>query len=203
MSFRNLGAGTYYVVVDGASANDKGTYGLAVSAVCNGIDQVRIVELGIGTTDYLVLRNMSDCPADVTGAKVLFNDSVAQDLTTTLPSLILQPGEQLRIQENLGASVPGAIDAGGDIAFEYDRGGTALFCKGDCSVAANVVDVDIVRRRGSFDARSAAHPSVAGVVRIPGDGHHRSEPGHQELGSRRDDRPVSVVHRRRLVHRHS
>ncbi len=141
MTFPDLAAGTYYAVVDGAGASDKGTYSLGVSAVCEGLDGVRIVELGIGTTDYVVLRNMSDCPADLSSANVFFDDSVAAGLTTPLSGVTLAPGDQLRIQENLGASTPGAIDAGGDIPFEYDRGGSVLLCKGDCSTGTNVLDV--------------------------------------------------------------
>lgn len=141
MVFPGLGAGTYYVVVDGAGAADKGTFTVNVKAVCNGVDQIRLVELGIGTTDYVVIRNTSDCPADIGGMKVLFDDSVAADLTTTLPSMTLAPGAELRIQENLGASVPGAIDAGGSIPFQFDRGGTVRLCKGDCANPAVILDV--------------------------------------------------------------
>ena len=65
MSFSRLAKGTYYVVVDGASGSDKGTYKLDVSATCDGIDDLRIVELGIGATDYAVIRNMSDCLSSV------------------------------------------------------------------------------------------------------------------------------------------
>jgi cysteine-rich repeat protein len=142
MSFSRLAKGTYYVVVDGAGAADKGTYTVDVAATCDGIEDLRIVELGIGTTDYAVIRNMSDCPASLAGAKLKFDDSTQPDVVTSLPSVTLAPGEQLRIQENLGtAPVPGAIDAGGSIPFQYDRGGTVLLCKTDCAAAADMVDV--------------------------------------------------------------
>jgi hypothetical protein len=140
MVFPNLGAGTYYVAVDGKGANDRGTFTLSVKAVCNGIDQLRLVELGIGTTDYVVIRNMSDCPADLGGMKVLFDDSAATDLTTTLPSMTLAPGGQLRIQENFGTGGSGTIDAGGAIPFQFDRGGTVRLCKSDCSKATDIID---------------------------------------------------------------
>lgn len=142
MSFKNLGAGTYYVVVDGKGSNDRGTFTLNVKATCNGSSQIRLVELGIGATDYAVIRNMSECPADIGGMKILFDDGAAAvaDLTTTLPTMTLAPGAQLRIQENLGASVPGAIDAGGAIPFQYDRGGTVRLCANDCTKAADILD---------------------------------------------------------------
>src|ERR1041385_4622258 len=141
MTFPGLAKGTYYVVVDGAGATDKGTFTVNVKAVCSGADDVRLVELGIGSTDYVVIRNMSECPVDVGGMKILFDDSVASDLTTTLPSMTLEPGAELRIQENLGASIPGAVDAGGSIPFQFDRGGTVRLCRGDCGVVTNVIDV--------------------------------------------------------------
>jgi hypothetical protein len=126
--------------VDGAAVPDNGTYTINVDATCDGADDLRIVELGIGTTDYVVIRNMSDCHADLGGTKVRFDDSVQPDVTTSLPSITLSPGEQLRIQENLVGSVPGAVNAG-SIPFQYDRGGTVLLCKSDCATASDVVDV--------------------------------------------------------------
>jgi cysteine-rich repeat protein len=142
MSFSRLPAGTYYVIVDGADTAEKGTYTVDIAATCDGIDDLRIVELGIGTPDYAVIRNMSDCPASLAGTKLKFDDSTQPDVVTSLPPVTLAPGEQLRIQENLGTTpVPGAIDAGGSIPFEYTRGGTVLLCKTDCAAAADVVDV--------------------------------------------------------------
>jgi hypothetical protein len=98
------------------------------------------VELGIGATDYAVIRNMSDCPASLGGARIRFQDSTNPEVVQAFPAMTLAPGEQLRIQENLVGTVPGAISAP-SIPFQYDRGGTVLLCKTDCGKAADVLDV--------------------------------------------------------------
>ncbi|HVU01766.1 MAG TPA: hypothetical protein VHE30_08440 [Polyangiaceae bacterium] len=140
MSFSRLAKGTYYVAVDGAQAGNDGTFSLQVDAVCDGQDQLRIVELGIGTTDYAVIRNLSDCPAALGGSTVKFDDSTQTDLVVSLPAMTLAPGEQLRIQEGLGSTAPGVLGVG-SIPFQYVRGGTVLLCKTNCSSASDVLDV--------------------------------------------------------------
>ncbi|MBM4364131.1 MAG: PPC domain-containing protein, partial [Deltaproteobacteria bacterium] len=139
LTFAELAKGTYYVAVDGVGAGDNGTFSVNVSATCNGTDQLRIVELGVGSTDYTVLRNTSDCQAHLDGLTVRFDDALGADLSAALPDLLLEPGEQVRIQENLGASTPGVIGVG-SIEFGADRGGTVALCRNGCATGADVID---------------------------------------------------------------
>jgi hypothetical protein len=168
LSYAAAAAGTYFVLVDGVASGDRGTFSLEVEATCNGTDQLRLVELGIGDTDYVVLRNTSDCPARTEGVTVVFDDAegdAAADLTVALPDVTLQPGEQLRLEENAGggstpdggSSADGVIDPG-DILLDPDRGGAVLVCLGDCGEGGNVMDA--VAYEGEIGGPPALPPGV-------------------------------------------
>lgn len=158
LSYSSLPSGDYLVLVDGATSSDRGTFSLDVDAPCNGTDQLRLVEVGIGDTDYAVLRNMSDCTARTEGVMVLFDDAEGADLTVTLPRITLQPGEQLRLDENAGVSPPAGVIDVGNIQFDSDRGAAVLLCVGDCSDGDNVIDAF------AYEASSKAPPALPAPV---------------------------------------
>jgi len=104
-------------------------------------DAVRLVEVYLGTDDYVVLENRGPCAAQIDELSVRFDAvDAANDLDFDLPPRMLNPGERVYVVDPLGAKA-GDIAIGSDqnIFFTYDTGSNALLCKGPC-YSGQVID---------------------------------------------------------------
>lgn len=133
----------------------------SVCAPCDPSDvsNLRLVDLGIGLTDYVDIQNIGSCDADYGGLNVLFDDSSLPDLDFTLPAGTILAGQTLRITEPGGA---GDIDTGSNIFFTATRGGATLLCTGICATDVDVLDVV------AFSEGEMAPPLPPGVTFMPG-----------------------------------
>ncbi|HQP35624.1 MAG TPA: hypothetical protein PLI95_10600 [Polyangiaceae bacterium] len=123
--------------VDCAALGKSCSNGACVGCAPGGIapDAVRMVELYIGTDDYIVLQNRGSCPAQLDALWIRI-DSIdsTYDFDFDVPAMTLGPNERVYVIDPAGAK-PGdiAIPQGQNISMTYQSGETVSLCKGPCS----------------------------------------------------------------------
>jgi hypothetical protein len=166
-----LDAGTYYVLVDGATADDAGEFTLDVFACAPDRSDLVFKEVHVGQQDYALVYNTGACPVQLEGMRALFDDRDdlqpdAEDCLTELPAYLLLPGTSVRIHEYPLAGDIGALDGivtgcSAGVPFNPGRGGTAYLCDGECE--ADTI-IDMVSFRGSSGGAINDPPTpLAGV----------------------------------------
>ena len=120
-------------------------------------DELRFIEMFIGTYDYIGIENRSGCPVDVGGLLFSVRSSAAgNDLDYTLPSRTLAPGEQVFISDSQGAQT-GDLVPPDNIYFTDATSDSAALCDGPCS-SSTVLDY-VVHEGGGM-----ASPALPGGV---------------------------------------
>jgi hypothetical protein len=153
----------------GAScANDAQSARRAKPADCsNDPNELRIWTLSLSHPDTVTLKNVGECPTDLEGVELLFDDrddafppETLLDCTLRLPRVVLPAGASIRVSE---LPLPGEIDAlaaevGGcfyPLSFNPDRGGVTYLCDGECNAGSLI---DAVAHQG--DDIDAIEPGV-------------------------------------------
>jgi hypothetical protein len=122
----------------------------------NDRSALRLWNFNLSHPDTVTLKNTGDCPMDLAGVEVLFDDrddafpDVLIDCTVRLPRWELPSGASVRVSE---APLAGEIDAlANEIAgcaypltFHHDRGAVIYLCDGSCDEDTLV---DLVAHRG-------------------------------------------------------
>lgn len=126
------------------------------------VSSLRISEMNVGTPDYIRIFNPTQCPLDVNGMGVLFDDSSAGDLNGVLGNFTLNPGASVYVTET-NPPAAGELYAGGNIPYSATRGGVAYLCNGACVAGNGANVIDLV----AFST-GAAHPALpAGLTFNP------------------------------------
>jgi hypothetical protein len=124
-------------------------------------DAVRLVEVFIGTDDYVVLENRGACPAQIDSLRVRFEAvDTSSNMELDLPPRVLGPAERVYVVDKFGAKA-GDIASEENIFLTPDTGGNVLLCMGACS-SGNVLDF--------FSHASGAQPPSPsfGITFTPG-----------------------------------
>ncbi|MBI5535515.1 MAG: hypothetical protein HY898_22485 [Deltaproteobacteria bacterium] len=96
-------------------------------------DNVRLVEVFIGNSDYIVLENHGACPAELDTLHLQIGAvDTANNLDFDLPQRVLASGERVYVVDTNGAK-PGDIPVQDNIFLTPDTGEYVLLCNGPCA----------------------------------------------------------------------
>lgn len=139
--------------------------GACVSCGAGGGTQssIRMVEVMVGTPEYIVLENHGTCPVDIGGMMLAFDTSYSSGVpsTYTLPARTLAAGEKVFVLDDTATPETGDILTDVNIDWQATYGGTALLCAGDCATVGSVVDAI------AFQGGQAPPPLPAPVTFTP------------------------------------
>ena len=117
-----------------------------------GVEDLRIVEVHIGNSDYAQVINPTSCTLSLSGLGMKFDDNQLPDVSMTFPNnATLGPNGSIYVCES-SVSNCGNVGGGGranDVCLNSNigysgtsnRSGTTSLCNGSCSVAANIIDI--------------------------------------------------------------
>ena len=151
----------------GSDNGGSGNGGEGGKGGCGHVSGLRFWTVAIGTVDYVILKNPSDCAIDLEGVEIELDDhdelfsNQEIDCTLRLPARELPAGASVHVREN---ARPGDIDVAastvtacdGLISFNPGRGGAAYLCAGECS--SNTL-IDAVAFVAYGSGQSAAPPA--------------------------------------------
>ncbi len=166
-----LDIGSYHVLVDGVSGSDSGAFTLDVVACESDPTTLFFEELHLGQTDFVVITNGGDCPVQLEGKRVFFDDRDdyqlgLEDCLTELPAYLLMPWASVKVSEDAVAgeisALPGLTSCGSGVPFNPGRGGTAYLCDGECLVS-NVLDMVSFHGTSAPEKGGAPPEPIAGL----------------------------------------
>jgi len=159
---------------EGGSSGEGGLSGEAGAggASCTG-ERMHLLlwTLHLGQSDYVTLKNPTDCQIDLEGLEVLFDDRedafppdagpLALDCTVRLPEAMLPPGGSIRVHEDarpgdIAALANAIAGCDRDVPFNPQRGGVTYLCNEACS--ADTV-IDVIAHQG-YDSSYGAPPEL-------------------------------------------
>ncbi len=153
LEYRDLAAGSYFVVVDGQGARDAGGFDLRVRADCP-TSLLGLSEMRIGLPDRASFMNNAPgagCSVDLDGLSVQMGWTGGTPVDTALTG-VLAPGDQLVVSDMDG---DGDFYTGVNVIFDTSKGNYAALCRGGCAQAEDVIDV-------VASSEGMAHPTLPG-----------------------------------------
>jgi hypothetical protein len=153
------------------AGGEEGGAGGSPDEPCQGsVADIRLWKLHLGQSDYVSLKNTGDCPVELAGLNIIFDDredafpeETDVDCTVQLPEVTLPPSASIRVHED---GLPGDIAAldedvivttcGSGIPFNPQRGGVTYLCDGTCS---EETVLDVVVHQG-YDADYGDPPGL-------------------------------------------
>ena len=165
IALSGLADGDHYELTVGTSVTDTCGNPIAAAVVINiyvslGGSSVRIDELQIGSSDYVVLYNPTGSSIDLNPMALYFDDSSTGDFAFDLPSYILAPGGYVYIAE---VALAGDIDVVSNIPFSSSRGGWVALCSGTCNLSTGSNWIDAV----AFSEGDPHPPLPSGITFSP------------------------------------
>jgi len=155
----NVPAGTYYVVVDGKTANQAGDFSVEVQARCplEALKIDRVITSEPFRTH--ILNTSPDCSIDLSRVGLYFEPEAA-DAPTTLPKISLPPrGRRIMTSED---PPPAGTVYQGNIRYDLeDYAGGVYLCRDGCDGVNGDNVIDAFRWRGqSNDPPSTDPPAM-------------------------------------------
>ncbi len=124
--------------------------------------ELRLVEMFLGTYDWVVIENRGTCPVDLGGVRLGVRTSTSgNDLDFDLPSQLLAPSARVYVVDSAGA-LAGDISSSGNIFFTDTSSDYAMLCDGFCT---NATVIDLVSHVGGA---TPLPPYPSGVTFAPG-----------------------------------
>ncbi len=119
------------------------TCSAGICSTCgNTQSSLRLIEVNVGSSDYVVIQNRSaTCPANLQGLLLSAPSENASGTDSwTLPNKALAPMATVRVLEANGAGQAGDINLSDNITWVSNISGAALLCQSAPCSAANVID---------------------------------------------------------------
>jgi hypothetical protein len=149
----NAPAGTYYVVVDGKTAQQAGDFSVTVEARCP-LDGVKIHRVNLAEPFRTTILNTNDCAIDLSRVGI-YAQPEAADSPGTLPAIALEPHRSRLLTSE--SPPPSGTTYQGNIRYDLeDYAGAFYLCRGECDTTSGTNVVDAFRWRG--DSAPASPP---------------------------------------------
>ncbi len=154
LRLNNLPAGTYYIAIDGAQANQRGDFTLRVNATCP-LENVQLRRMNYYNYDVTLINRSTECAVNLDGIH-LGTVSSSSTASSDLPSVLLEPGEEYLLSPYSGDYVDYVIDD--DFAYPYYSSAGYYLCRGECdfSDGSNAFD--------AFFAGTSSPPTPVGDI---------------------------------------
>jgi cysteine-rich repeat protein len=154
----NAPAGTYYVIVDGETAQQAGDFSVTVEARCP-LDGLKIHKVTTGEPFRTTILNTNDCAIDLSRVGI-YAQPEAADSPKTLPAITLDPHTSRLLTSE--SPPPAGTTYQGNIRYDLeDYAGAFYLCRGECDSASGSNVVDAFRWRG---ASNPTIPPLADVT---------------------------------------
>ncbi len=153
LKYNSLSAGSYFVVVDGQSETDEGSFDVTVQADCPS-SYLALEEMRIGLVDRASFKHngpASGCSVDLEGLTMRMAWSTGGPVDTAL-SGVIAPGDEIVVSE---LQADGDFKTPSSIQFSTVTGQYSALCRGACATAEDVIDVMAA-------SEASAHPALPG-----------------------------------------